>query len=182
MKKNIVIGVCGSIAVYKVPETIRCLMDRGWNVRVVMTAEAQKFMTPLIFETLSGNRVSTDMFVREEWEIAHISLADFASLVLVVPATALIIGKAANGMCDDLLSCMLVAAACPVVYAPAMNDRMWRHPAVRKNVETLKKYGCVFIGPEKGRLACGAEGVGRLAETAAIIDGVEREAKNGKKL
>lgn len=174
MEKNIVIGVCGSIAAYKVPSIIRKLQEQGWNLRVIMTKSAKKFITPLTFETISKNQVYTDMFKKDVWEISHISLSDFARVILVVPATANIIGKVACGIADDLLSSTIMAFSGKVIFAPAMNVRMWENPIVQGNVEKLKNFGYSFVGPDTGKLADGRTGAGRLADINKIIDAVEK--------
>lgn len=174
MEKNIVVGVCGSIAAYKVPSVIRKLQENNWNVKVIMTKAATKFVTPLTFETISKNPVYTDMFSREvQWEISHISLSEFGKILLVIPATANIIGKVAGGIADDLLSSTVMAFSGKVVFAPAMNFRMWENPIVQENVKKLKGLGYVFIEPEKGNLANGSIGTGRLASLEKIIETVE---------
>ncbi|MGB9641942.1 MAG: flavoprotein [Candidatus Ratteibacteria bacterium] len=174
MGKNIVIGVCGSIAAYKVPSVIRKLQDSGWNVKVVMTESATKFVTPLTFETISKNQVYTDMFrENSKFEISHISLSDFGQILLVIPATANIIGKVACGIADDLLSTTIMAFSGKVVFAPAMNVKMWENPIVQENVEKLKKLGYVFVEPETGKLADGRTGAGRLADIDKIVKTVE---------
>ena len=175
MEKNIVVGVCGSIAAFKVPSVIRKLQDNGWNVKVIMTESATKFITPLTFETISKNPVYVDMFKRDaQWEISHISLSNFGKILLVIPATANIIGKVASGIADDLLSSTIMAFSGKVIFAPAMNVRMWENPVVQENVAKLKRLGNVFVGPEKGKLADGTEGTGRLAEIEKIVETVEK--------
>lgn len=174
MEKNIVVGVCGSIAAYKVVSLIRKLQDNGWNVKVIMTRSARKFISPLTFETISKNQVYTDMFKRSEWEISHISLSEFGRIILIVPATANIIGKVACGIADDLLSSTIMAGSGKVIFAPAMNVRMWENPIVKENVEKLKRHGYIFIEPETGKLANGTTGKGRLAGTEKIIETVEK--------
>ncbi len=175
MEKNIVVGICGSIAVYKVPSLIRRLQDNGWNVKVIMTKAAAKFIAPLTVETISKNQVYTDMFKRDsQWEISHISLSEFGKVLLVVPATANIIGKIASGIADDLLSSTIMAFSGKVIFAPAMNTKMWENPIVQGNVEKLKKFGYEFVGPEKGKLANGTSGSGRLADIKKIVEAVEK--------
>ncbi len=173
-KRNIVIGVCGSIAAYKSAEVIRRFKKKGWDVQVIMTEESFHFITPLTLSTLSERPVYSDMFQDENFEENHISVSDFADVILVVPATANIIGKIAGGICDDLLTCVICAFKGPVVLAPAMNDRMWNNPIVQDNVAKLKKNGYHFIGPEKGKLASGKEGIGRLAEIEKIVEYVDK--------
>jgi len=165
MSKNIVLGVTGSIAAYKAADLVSLLTKRGFNVRVILTTDAQKFITPLPFKTLSRNPVMTDLYDEEEgWKPAHIKLADEADLFMVAPATANFIAKMALGLADDALTCVALALnpKAKVLIAPAMNGKMWLHPATLQNAATLKQRGVEFIGPEEGMLSCGYEGVGRL--------------------
>src|SRR6185503_15018263 len=165
MKKNIVLGVTGSIAAHRAADLASQLTKQGCDVHVVMTADAQRFITPLPFKTLSRNPVVTDLYDEEEgWKPAHIRLADETDLLLIAPATANIIAKLAHGIADDALSCVALAlnANARLLIAPAMNGKMWLHPATQQNVATLKSRGVEFIGPEKGMLSCGYEGLGRL--------------------
>ncbi len=164
-EKNIVLGVTGSIAAYKAAELASLLTKQGCDVRVVMTADALRFITPVCFKTLSRHPVVTDLYDEEEgWQPAHIKLADEADLLLVAPATANTIAKLALGLANDALSCVALAlnAQARLLVAPAMNGKMWLHPATQQNVATLKARGAEFIGPEKGLLSCGYEGLGRL--------------------
>src|SRR5215212_6457698 len=171
--REIVVGVCGGIAAYKVADLVSKLVQLGAGVTVVMTPEAQKFVTPLTFEALSGRAVRTSTFdLIDTGDPQHIGLTERADLMLVAPATANVIAKVAHGLCDDLVSLMVCAAACPVVFAPAMNDRMWAHPVARENVARLKGIGYRFIGPEEGWLACRNVGAGRLSEPAKIVEEV----------
>jgi phosphopantothenoylcysteine synthetase/decarboxylase len=163
--KNIVLGVTGSIAAHKAADLCSLLTKQGCQVRVVMTADAQRFITPLPFKTLSRNPVVTDLYDEiAGWEPTHIKLADEADLLLIAPATANFIAKMALGLANDALSCIALAlnANAAVLIAPAMNGKMWLHPATQANVATLKRRGGEFIGPEKGLLSCGYEGLGRL--------------------
>jgi len=173
MGKNIVLGVSGSIAAYKSAEIVRNLKKNNWDVQVVLTEEATHFITPLTLSVLSGRPVYKEMFDVKDFEEDHISISEFADIILVAPATANIIGKVASGICDDLLTCVIFAFKGPVVFAPAMNENMWLNTIVQENVEKLKKFGYHFIPPEKGPLASGKEGVGRLAEIGKIISFVE---------
>ena len=180
MKKNrrVILGVTGSIAAYKACEITSLLRKAGLEVQVLLTEEAKEFVTPLTLQTLSGNRVITDMFDSpEEWDPVHTSLADSASIVLIAPATANIIGKLACGICDDILSCVVMATRAPVLIAPAMNDKMYTHDIVQENIAKLKRTGYKFIGPVKGRLACGYEGMGCLADAQAIANEAKRLLK-----
>jgi len=171
--KNVVLGVTGGVAAYKALDVVSRLKKSGFNVDVIMTKSAAEFVTPLSFQGLSGNPVITDMFDEPKaWEIQHISLAKKADLLIVVPATANIIGKVANGIADDMLSTTIMAAAlrCPVVFAPAMNTYMYENPIVQENIKKLKNYGYSFINPESGRLACGDTGKGKLCDTEIISE------------
>lgn len=174
IKKTIILGVTGSIAAYKACEITGSLRKMGFDVNVIMTKEAREFVTPLTFQTLSGNKVAAGIFdMPEEWDPAHISLAQKADLILIAPASANIIGKLASGVCDDLLTCVIFAAKAPVLIAPAMNTIMYEHKIVQENIAKLKSIGYRFIGPVKGRLACGDEGIGHIACTEDIV----RESK-----
>jgi phosphopantothenoylcysteine decarboxylase/phosphopantothenate--cysteine ligase len=172
--KEIILGVTGGIAAYKAVELLRELTKKGAKVHVVMTRNAQEFITPLTFQTLSGNPVQKDLFsLLEDSKIGHVALADMAHLVVIVPATANIIGKVANGIADDFLSTMIMATKCPVLFAPSMNVNMWGSVAVKQNVEKLKKAGYQFIGPDEGDLACEVIGQGRLTAVEDILERIE---------
>lgn len=163
--RNIVLGVTGSIAAHKAADLASLLAKQKCNVRVVMTADAQRFITPLPFKTLSRNPVVTDLYDEEEgWKPTHIRLADEADLLLIAPATANVLAKLANGLADDALTCIALALnpKAKVLIAPAMNGKMWLHPATEANVRMLQKRGVEFLGPEEGMLSCGYEGIGRL--------------------
>lgn len=167
--KKIVLGVGGSIACFKAAELASRLVQDGFDVSVVMTTHAAEFVTPLTFQTLSKNPVTTGIFdEKESWHPGHIALADSAALLLIAPATANIIAKLACGIADDALTSIALATRAPLLIAPAMNGKMWLHPATQENVERLKSRGARFIGPAEGLLACGYEGVGRLWDTAGI--------------
>src|SRR3954467_12175220 len=153
--REVVVAVCGGIAAYKVADVVSKLVQLGAGVSVCMTAEAQNFITPLTFEALSGRPVRTGTFTLvESSDPQHISLTERADLMLVAPATNNIIAKVAHGLTDDLVSLMICAAACPVVFPPAMNNRMWAHPIAQENIRKLTGLGYKFIGPEDGWLAC----------------------------
>ena len=172
---KITLGVTGSIAAYKACELVRLFVKGGYDVRVVMTDAAQKFVTPLTFQTLSRNPVGTDQFaLPAEWKPEHIAFAD-ADAVVVAPATANIIAKMAHGIADDLLSATLLATRGKVFVAPAMNDGMWEHPATQANLATLRSRGATVIEPAAGELACGTEGKGRMADPADILQAVKRK-------
>ena len=163
--KTVILGVTGSIAAHRAVDLASLLVKDGCAVHVVMTTDAQKFVTPLPFKTLSRNPVVTDLYdVEEGWKPAHIELADTADLLLIAPATANTLAKLAHGLADDALSGIALALnrEAAVLIAPAMNGKMWLHPATQVNVALLKKRGAEFVGPEKGLLSCGYEGIGRL--------------------
>jgi len=167
--KTILLGVTGSIAAYKAADLASRLVKAGHDVHVVMTANAIEFVAPLTFQTLSRNAVTTGTFdEKESWQPGHISLADRADLLLIAPATANVIAKLANGIADDALASIALASIAPLLIAPAMNGKMWAHPATQENVARLKSRGAKFIGPEKGLLACGYEGPGRLWDVVEI--------------
>ena len=169
--KNIVIGISGGIAAYKACEIVNYLRSQGANVDVIMTKNACEFITPLTLETLSGNKVVSDMFERPDYiDVKHISLAKKADLFLIVPATANIIGKVANGIADDMLSTTIMATKAPVIFAPAMNNGMYENPIVQNNLEKLRLYGYLIIEPTIGHLACGYEAKGKLPNRDEIID------------
>lgn len=173
MKKNLVLGVSGGIAVYKALEIVSLLVKKDINVNVIMTESATKFVTPLSFQSLSQNMVTCDMFAEPKaWEIQHISLAEKADVFLVAPATANIIGKVANGIADDMLSTTIMATKAKVIFAPAMNTNMYENPIVQENIKKLKSLGYEFIDPAEGRLACGTSGKGKLESPEIIVDKV----------
>ena len=172
--RRIVVGVTGGIAAYKTAAMVSALVKRGALVRVVMTEAATRFVGPLTFQTLTGQAVGLDLWrAAEEYHSSHIALGDWAEVCVVAPATADILGKLAGGLADDLLSTALLAMDVPVLLAPAMNVRMWSHPAVRANVVRLAKMGYRFVGPGRGRLACGDVGEGRMSEPDEIIAAIE---------
>jgi len=174
MSAKIVLGVTGSIAAHKAADLASLLTRAKCDVRVVMTADAQQFITPLPFKTLTRNPVVTNLYDEDEgWKPAHISLADEADLLVIAPATANVIAKLAHGLADDALSCIALALnpKAKILVAPAMNGKMWLHPATQANVATLKKRGVEFIGPDEGMLSCGYEGVGRLWPVEKISEG-----------
>jgi phosphopantothenoylcysteine decarboxylase/phosphopantothenate--cysteine ligase len=171
--REIILAVCGGIAAYKSADLCSKLVQLGAGVTVVMTESAQKFIAPLTFEALSARPVRTDAFdLQDSSDPQHIGLTERADLLLIAPATADIIARTAHGLCDDLLSTMICAAACPVVFAPAMNNRMWDNPITQENCQKLQKLGYRFIGPASGWLACRNVGAGRLTEPSSIVDEV----------
>ena len=178
MAKTIVLGVTGSIAAYRACEIISALRKESFNVKTILTGEGAQFITPLSLQTLSRNKVLTDMFEPpEKWDPVHTSLAEEASLVLIAHATANVIGKLASGICDDLLTCVVYAASAPVLIAPAMNEKMYEHAIVKENIAKLKKTGYSFVGPVKGRLACGHIAIGHIADTPDIVAAAKKSIK-----
>lgn len=168
--KELVLGVTGSIAACKAVEIASRLVQQGAGVTVAMTRAGTRFVGPLSFQALTHRRVLLDSPEGEDLlDPVHVTAVERADLLVVAPATANFLGKAAHGIADDLLTSLLLAAGCPVLVAPAMNDRMWKNAAVRDNLEILKKRGFRFVEPETGYLACGAVGVGRLADPARIL-------------
>jgi phosphopantothenoylcysteine decarboxylase/phosphopantothenate--cysteine ligase len=180
---KIALGVTGCIAAYKSIEVMRGLQKAGVSVQVILTRSAAEFVTPLTFEALSAQNVITEMFEPgQNRDIHHISVAQSIQLLAVVPATANILGKFANGIADDFLSTLYLSNPAPVLIAPAMNVEMWRHPAVRDNVKILKARGHHFVNPEPGPLACGMEGEGRLASVEVIVDRILGILHSGESL
>lgn len=177
--RRLVVGITGSIAACKAAEVVSQLVQRGAAVNVVMTRAATQFVGPMTFQALTRRRVMTDPFDLESIvDPTHVSLAEEAELMLVAPATANFLGKAAHGIADDMLTSLLLAVTCPVLVAPAMNERMWKNAAVRENVRTLRRRGFEFVDPGKGFLACGTYAVGRLAEPARILAEVEKRFRS----
>lgn len=167
---NIVLGITGSIAAYKAADIASQLTKAGHQVTCVLTKEAVEFVTPLTLGTLSRRPVITDLFAEKEgWQPGHIQLADDADLLLIAPATANILAAMAHGFANDALTAIALATRAPILIAPAMNGKMWQHPATLRNVETLTAWGVSFIEPAEGLLACGYEGVGRLAPVDEIV-------------
>lgn len=172
-KQKIVLGVTGSIAAYKACEILRQLKKRGAGVDVILTRSAARFVSALSFKALGAERVYTDESDLLSEPLTHIRITEKASLLLVAPATANIIAKSATGIADDLLSSVILASACPVVFAPAMNNRMWENPATQRNVNTILEDGKVLLGPVTGDLACGQGAKGRMMEPADIVQSLE---------
>ena len=170
--KNIVLGVSGSIATHKAIDLASLLTKEGHGVDVVLTRDAQEFVKSLPFRTLTRRPVVTSLYDEDETGVTHIRFADNADLMLVAPATANTIAKLANGFADDALGCVALALnpGVPVLVAPAMNGKMWQHPATQTNVQMLRERGVEFIGPDEGMLSCGYEGVGRLWPVEGIAD------------
>ncbi|MBW2560620.1 MAG: bifunctional phosphopantothenoylcysteine decarboxylase/phosphopantothenate--cysteine ligase CoaBC [Deltaproteobacteria bacterium] len=172
--KKIVLGITGGIAAYKAAILTREFIKRGATVKVIMTPNAARFITPLTLQTLSGNPVYTDMFsLSGDWDIHHISLAQAADIVVIAPATYNIIGKIASGIADDLLSTTVAATKAPVLICPAMNVNMYDNPVLRSNIDRLSALGYLFMDAESGELACKADGAGRLPDPADIVEKVE---------
>lgn len=178
--KHIIVGVTGSVACYKALDIIRGLRCLGVSTEVVLTKEAEEFIRPVLFQAISGAQVTTsDLFkTPEAWDSAHISLAQKAGLILVAPATANILGKVANGICDDMLTCVICATKAPVLFAPAMNSNMYDNKIVQENIRKLKKAGYYFTGPIKGKLACGSEGIGHIQTIDVIVKEASRLLKS----
>jgi phosphopantothenoylcysteine synthetase/decarboxylase len=173
VSKKIILGVTGSIAAHKAADLASQLTRQQHDVRVVMTADAQRFITPLPFKTLTRHPVVADLYDEDEgWKPTHIELADSADLLLIAPATANVIARLAHGIADDALTCVALALNphAKILIAPAMNGKMWLHSATQENVRILKGRGVEFIGPDEGMLSCGYEGVGRLWPVAGIAD------------
>lgn len=172
--KRIVIGVCGGIACYKVCDVVSLLYQKGFDVTVIMTEAAQKFVRPFTFQTLSHKKVYTDLFDETQHDPSHIYLADNADLFLIAPATADIIAKLAVGIADDLLSTCALALKAPLMLAPSMNDNMWSHVTVKTNLATLGSRGALVVAPDSGYLACDRVGTGRLPAPDVIVAAVEK--------
>jgi phosphopantothenoylcysteine decarboxylase/phosphopantothenate--cysteine ligase len=170
-QRRVLLAVTGGIAAYKAPELVRALTRAGCVVRCAMTPAAREFVTPLVLQTLSGERVATELFdLTQESEIGHIALADWAELLIVAPATANTLAKLAHGLADDPVSTLALATRAPILVAPAMNVNMWRHAATQQNLEILRARGVSCIGPDSGELACGWDGEGRMSDPLAIAN------------
>ena len=180
--KEVVVGITGSIACYKACDLVSALRkEPGVNVHVVMTKEAARFVTPLTFQTLSGNKCHSDLFdAPEEWDLLHTSLSAKADLAVVCPATLNLIGKLANGLADDLLTCILFATEAPVLVVPAMNPRMWKHKVTQENAARLKRMGVEFVGPVHGEMACREIGMWHTPERPQLLPAVRRRLKSIK--
>lgn len=169
--RRILLAISGGIAAYKAPELVRQLKRAGHEVRCMLTPEAERFVSALSLQAVSGESVRRDLFdPGEEGEIDHIGLADWADLVLVAPATANLLAKMAHGLADDLVTAVLLATRAPVLVAPAMNVNMWSHPATQTNLATLRERGVATVGPDAGELACGWEGLGRMSDPSVIAE------------
>ncbi|MBR3685141.1 MAG: bifunctional phosphopantothenoylcysteine decarboxylase/phosphopantothenate--cysteine ligase CoaBC [Clostridia bacterium] len=175
MKKTIILGVSGGIAIYKSCEIVSRFVKLGYDVRVIMTKNATEFVTPLTFETLSNNKVVTTTFEKDrEFEVEHISYAKLASAFIIAPATANVIAKLAEGICDDMLTTTVCATKAPVYICPAMNTNMYLNPVTQGNIQKLKDLGYIFIEPTEGRLACGDVGKGKMEEPINIVSIVDK--------
>jgi phosphopantothenoylcysteine decarboxylase/phosphopantothenate--cysteine ligase len=182
-KKKIALGISSSISIYKSCEIIRGFQKKGYDVHVILTKNASRLISPLLFSALTGNKVRVDPFEEDSSKkIAHVSLSQKISLFVVAPATANIIGKFASGIADDFLSTFYLTVECPVLIAPAMNDAMYLHKQTQKNIKKLKEAGVKFVEPEKGYLACKEEGLGRLADPDDIIKAGEKLLKKSRTL
>ena len=182
-KRSVVLGVTGSIAAYKSAELASLLVKQGHDVFVVMTKDATEFITPLTLQTLSKNPVTTSFYdEKESWHPGHIALADRADLLLIAPATAHVMAELAHGLAGHPLVAIALATRAPILLAPAMNGKMWEHPATQENVNSLGKRGVEFIGPESGMLACGYEGIGRLWKVDEIAFRAEFLLRRGENL
>ena len=169
-KPTLLLGVCAGIAAYKICDIINRLRQDSIEIIVCMGKDAHHFITPLTLQTLSGNRVFQEMFQpQHDWDPVHISLASRANAALVVPATSNIISKVASGICDDLLTCTIASLKGPVVFAPAMNRVMYENKILQSNIAKLKNLEYHFVGPVKGHLACGVQGIGHIADTKDIV-------------
>ena len=174
--KTVLLGVTGSIAAYKIADLASKLSKLHCDVHVIMTKNAAEFITPLTIETLSKHKVVLGMFDKKEYiEVEHISLARKADIIAVIPTTANIIGKIANGIADDMLSTTIMASPAKVLFAPAMNNEMYTNPIVQSNIQKLKDYGYYFVEPIEGELACGYKAIGKLASRNTIIESIEKE-------
>ncbi|MDD5063590.1 MAG: flavoprotein [Phycisphaerae bacterium] len=186
MAPNILLGVSGGVAAYKAVDLASKLTAAGAVVKTIMTENACQLICPKSFEAVTGQPVYTNMWqADEQFQIGHVSMADWADIVVVAPATANIIGKIANGICDDLLStticvCWPLIKSGATLLAPAMNNNMWDSPAVQRNIVMAMEMGFQLIGPEEGRLACGTEGIGRMSEPQDILEAIEKIASKIK--
>lgn len=179
--KTVVIGVTGSIAAYKMANVVSMLVKLGADVNVIMTRNAANFINPITFETLTGNKCLTDTFDRNfEFKVGHVGIAAKADIFLIAPATANIIGKIANGIADDMLSTTVMAAKCPVLIAPAMNNNMYDNKTVQRNIRLLEEYGYGIITPATGYLACGTTGTGKLANETTLVEHIVKSIARTK--
>ena len=182
-QKTVILGITSSIAVYKAAQLTSDLVKLGAKVHVIMSQNATEFMSPITFETLTGNRVSVDTFDRNfQWNVQHVALAKQADVFLIAPATANILAKVAMGLADDMLSTTFLAARCPKLVAPAMNTGMYENPATQRNLQLLRDMGVEIVEPQVGRLACADVGKGKLADIPVLIDAIEQQIAYPKDL
>lgn len=177
--KTIILGISGSVAAYKGCELASSLTQNGFTVISLLTRSAEHFITPLSLSSVTGNPCYTDMFARQnpahgEMQMQHISLAERAEMIVIAPASADIIARTAQGRASDLLSTVILSTRAPVLFAPAMNANMYAHPLTKQNINVLEGIGYQFIGPEKGRLACGIKGLGRMSDPVAILTRIKK--------
>lgn len=178
MKTRIVLGVTGGIAAYKSAELCSLMVKNGFEVRVIMSENATKFVTPLTFQTLSKNAVTSSLFDLESWKPEHINLASWGEIFVVAPATANFLGKLTHGIADDAISTFAISTNAPIIIAPAMNPQMWRNSSVEKNYITLSsRPNITFVGPTFGHVACGEDGIGRMAQISDIFAEVINHAQ-----
>ena len=175
VKDLVVIGVTGSIAAYKIADLVSKLTAEDIPVQVILTENGARFVGPQTFFTLSRRPVITSLWETPDWKPEHIELADRARLLVIAPATADILAKMACGLADDALSTFCLSHNGPVLVAPAMNPRMWKHPATQANVKTLRKRGVIFLGPATGKVACGEQGQGRMVEVPEILQAIKEQ-------
>jgi phosphopantothenoylcysteine decarboxylase/phosphopantothenate--cysteine ligase len=168
--KHVLLGVCGGIAAYKTPELVRRIVKSGCEVKCIITENAKHFVTPLTLRTVSKNKVYEDMFDKDEFDVEHIALSKWADVFVVAPATADVMARLASGRAEDLLSSVMLSTTSRVLLCPSMNENMWKHPATKINLTVLRTYGYNFVMPEKGELACGDTGEGRLAGIEKIFE------------
>ena len=181
--KTVVLGVTGSISAYKMANVASALIKQGCEVHVVMTRNATNFINPITFETLTNTKCLVDTFDRNfQFHVAHVSLSQKADVMLIAPASANIIGKMANGIADDMLSTMCLAATCPIIVAPAMNTKMFRNRIVKNNLQKLRDYGMTIIEPAVGRLACADVGEGKLPDEQTLLSYIYRQIRHDKDL
>ena len=174
MARRVLLGISGSIAAVKSPELVRLLVDKGYEVDCVLTKGATQFVTPLALSTFSGHAVVEEMFGDEAWRMPHLKLAEHADVMVIAPATALILGRCATGLTEDMVTLSFLTTTAPVLVAPAMHPTMWEHPATQANVKTLRDRGALFVGPYIGPLADKTQGEGRMSEPAEIVQAVEK--------
>lgn len=173
--KKILLGVTGSIAAYKSCDIINSLKRLGYEVKVAMSPDSKHFITPLTLQTLSSNEVIQDMFeLSARWDVSHVSLAEWADLILIAPASADMISKLACGSANCILSAIVLSSKAKVLITPAMNDKMYKHEAVQENIAKLKRFGYKFVGPKRGHLICGYEGIGHIADIKDIVQAVKK--------